>query len=158
MRIGIGFDAHKLIEGRPLFLGGVQIPFNKGLLGHSDADVLLHAIIDALLGATALGNIGQYFPDSDPGLEGISSIVLLEKTKKLLDENNYIVSNLDSVVILEQPRLETYWPQMKQVISNTLQIEPTAVSLKAKTTEKMGFTGRGEGISAMATVLVGIDT
>ncbi len=154
MRIGLGFDAHKFIEGRVLFLGGVNIPFNKGLAGHSDADVLLHAIIDAMLGAAALGNIGRFFPDTDPKYKDISSLTLLEETQKMLEEKNYKIVNMDCVLILEQPRLEKHWDSMKQVIGNILKISADQISLKAKTTETMGFTGRGEGIAAIANILL----
>lgn len=154
MRIGTGFDAHRLVSGRPLFLGSVEIPFEKGLLGHSDADVLLHAIIDALLGAAALGNIGRFFPDTDPSLKDISSLILLEKTKELLDKKGYSLVNIDTVIVLEEPRLDKYLDEMTAKIAETLATDKNNISIKPKTTEKMGFTGKGEGIAAMATVLI----
>jgi len=154
MRVGIGFDTHRLVEGRPLWLGGVNIPFKKGLEGHSDADVLIHAIIDALLGAAALGNIGQFFPDTDPKYKDISSIILLEKTRTVLDEAGYGIQNIDSIVILEEPRLEDYWQPMQEAISTALNIKLSQTSIKAKTSEEMGSIGRKEGIAAMATALL----
>ena len=157
MRVGIGFDTHRLVEGRPLWLGGVNIPFKKGLEGHSDADVLVHAIIDALLGAAALGNIGQFFPDTDPQYKDISSIILLEKTKAVLDEKDYFVENVDSIVILEEPRLQDYWQPMLEAISKALNIKLSQISIKAKTSEEMGSIGRKEGIAAMATALLKYD-
>jgi len=157
LRVGIGFDTHRLVEGRPLWLGGVNIPFKKGLEGHSDADVLVHAIIDALLGAAALGNIGQFFPDTDPQYKDISSIILLEKTKAVLDEKDYFVENVDSIVILEEPRLQDYWQPMLEAISKALNIKLSQISIKAKTSEEMGSIGRKEGIAAMATALLKYD-
>ncbi len=154
MRVGIGFDAHRFEEGRKLVLGGVDIDFEKGLKGHSDADVILHALIDALLGAASLGNIGQLFPASDPQYKDISSLILLKKAKELLEENGYKIVNIDSIVILEEPRLENYWQQMLARISTTIGIDKEQIGLKAKTTEKMGFTGRNEGIAAQAVVLI----
>ena len=154
MRIGIGFDAHRFAEQRPLFIGGVEIDFAKGLEGHSDADVLLHAVIDAMLGASALGNIGEHFSDSDPQYKDISSLSLLEKTRDLVAAKNYTISNIDAVVILEEPRLEQHRVHMQETISETLRIDTDQINVKAKTTEKMGFTGNKEGIAAMATVLL----
>lgn len=154
MRVGIGFDAHRFKEGRPLVIGGLRIEHDKGLEGHSDADVLLHALIDALLGAAALGNIGEHFPDNDPQYKDISSLLLLEKTNDLIRDKGYAIANIDAVVILEEPRLEKYREQMQSEISDTLNISPEKINVKAKTTEKMGFTGNKEGIAAMATLML----
>ena len=154
MRIGTGYDVHRLTEGRKLVLGGVEIPYEKGLLGHSDADVLLHAIMDALLGAAALGDIGQHFPDTDPAYEGISSIELLKCVGGLLARHGYEVENIDSIVIAQRPKLLPYRQQMRENIAASLGIEVGRVSVKATTEEGMGFTGRGEGIAAQAAVLL----
>lgn len=154
MRVGTGYDVHRLVEGRKLILGGVQIPYEKGLLGHSDADVILHAIMDALLGAAALGDIGQHFPDKDPQYEGISSLKLLEKVGELLDENNYVVENIDSTIIAQRPKMMNYLPQMRQNVADTLGIDLSQVSIKATTEEGLGFTGSGEGIAAQAVCLL----
>ena len=150
MRVGIGYDVHKLVENRALILGGVEIPWEKGLLGHSDADVLLHAIMDALLGAAALGDIGKHFPDTDPKYKGISSIKLLEHVGALLEENGYAVENIDAVVIAQRPKLLPYIPQMAENIAKTLCLEKNQVNVKATTEEGLGFTGSGEGISSQA--------
>jgi 2-C-methyl-D-erythritol 2,4-cyclodiphosphate synthase len=154
MRIGTGYDVHRFAEGRKLILGGVQIPYEKGLLGHSDADVIVHAIMDALLGAAALGDIGQHFPDSDPAYEGISSLILLEKCGKLLAEKGYSVGNIDSIIIAQQPKMMPYLEQMRANIADALQIGIGQVSVKATTEEHLGFTGRGEGIAAQAVCLL----
>jgi len=154
MRIGQGYDVHKLAENRPLVLGGVTIPYEKGLLGHSDADVLVHAVMDALLGAAALGDIGQHFPDSDPAYKGISSIELLKKAGGLLDDRGYIIENIDSTVIAQSPRLAPYRAQMAENIAAALGLDSSRVSVKATTEEGLGFTGRGEGISAQAITLL----
>ncbi len=154
MRVGIGFDAHRFKEGRPLIIGGIKIEHDKGLEGHSDADVLIHALIDALLGAAALGNIGEHFPDNDPQYKDISSLLLLEKTSDLIRDKGYDIANIDAVVILEEPRLEKYREQMQSEIGNTLNISPEKINVKAKTTEKMGFTGNKEGIAVMATLML----
>lgn len=154
MRIGTGFDSHRLTENRKLIIGGVEIPFEKGLLGHSDADVLLHAIIDALLGSMALGDIGTHFPDSDDRYKGISSLVLLEKTAELVEENGYTIENIDSTIIIQQPKMAPFIEKMRENIANSLKIDVSQVSVKAKTNEKMGFTGTGEGVEARATVLI----
>ena len=154
MRVGIGYDVHKLVENRALILGGVDIPWEKGLLGHSDADVLLHAIMDALLGAAALGDIGKHFPDTDPKYKGISSIKLLEHVGALLEENGYAVENIDAVVIAQRPKLLPYIPQMAENIAKTLGLEKNQVNVKATTEEGLGFTGTGEGISAQAIALL----
>ena len=148
MRIGQGYDVHRLVEGRKLIIGGVDIPYEKGLLGHSDADVLLHAVMDALLGAAALGDIGQHFPDSDERYKGISSIALLKEVGKILQEN------IDSTVIAQRPKLLPYRPQMAENIAAALGIEKEQVSVKATTEEGLGFTGTGEGISAQAIALL----
>ena len=150
MRIGQGYDVHRLVEGRKLIIGGVDIPYEKGLLGHSDADVLLHAVMDALLGAAALGDIGQHFPDSDERYKGISSIALLKEVGKILQENGYMIENIDSTVIAQRPKLLPYRPQMAENIAAALGIEKEQVSVKATTEEGLGFTGTGEGISAQA--------
>ena len=154
MRIGQGYDVHRLVEGRKLILGGVEIPYEKGLLGHSDADVLLHAVMDALLGAAALGDIGQHFPDSDERYKGISSVELLKEVGKILQENGYLIENIDSTVIAQRPKLLPYRPQMAKNIADALGIEPDQVSVKATTEEHLGFTGDGSGMAAHAVALV----
>ncbi len=154
-RIGHGYDAHRLVEDRALLLGGVNVPYEKGLLGHSDADVLLHAIMDALLGAAALGDIGQHFPDRDPQYKGISSLLLLEKTAALLHDAGYCVRNVDATVIAQRPKLMAFLPEMRKNIAEALGISVEAVSVKATTTEGMGFEGTGEGISAHAVAMIG---
>lgn len=154
MRVGLGYDVHKLVEGRDLILGGVKIPYEKGLLGHSDADVIVHAIMDALLGAAALGDIGQHFPDTDPKYEGISSIELLKHVGKLLEEHNYVIENIDSTIIAQRPKMMPHLPQMRKNVAEALGIEVNQVSIKATTEEGMGFTGTGEGISAQAICLL----
>ena len=154
MRIGQGYDVHRLVEGRRLIIGGVDIPYEKGLLGHSDADVLLHAVMDALLGAAALGDIGQHFPDSDERYKGISSIALLKEVGKILQENGYMIENIDSTVIAQRLKLLPYRPQMAENIAAVLGIEKEQVSVKATTEEGLGFTGTGEGISAQAIALL----
>ena len=155
MRIGHGYDVHKLCEGRELFLGGVNIPHTLGLLGHSDADVLIHALCDALLGAMALGDIGRHFPDNDDKYKGISSMILLGNVKKMMNERGYILGNCDITVIAQKPKLAPYIPQMVKNIADTLGCDTDAVNIKATTEEHLGFTGRCEGISAHAvTILV----
>lgn len=154
MRIGQGYDVHKLVEGRDLILGGVTIPYEKGLLGHSDADVLVHAIMDALLGAAALGDIGQHFPDTDPRYKGISSIELLKHVGALLDENHYLIENIDATIICQRPKLAPYRPQMAANIAEALHLNIRQVSIKATTEEGLGFTGSGEGISSQAITLL----
>ena len=154
MRIGQGYDVHKLVEGRDLILGGVTIPYEKGLLGHSDADVLVHAIMDALLGAAALGDIGQHFPDTDPRYKGISSIELLKHVGALLDENHYLIENIDATIICQRPKLAPYRPQMAANIAEALHLNIGQVSIKATTEEGLGFTGSGEGISSQAITLL----
>ena len=150
MRVGLGYDVHKLVEGRDLIIGGVQIPYEKGLLGHSDADVLLHAIMDALLGAAALGDIGKHFPDTDPKYKGISSIKLLEYVRELIDDELYVVGNIDATIIAQRPKMAPYIEQMRKNVADALAIEVNQVNIKATTEEGLGFTGSGEGISAQA--------
>ncbi|XCP84322.1 2-C-methyl-D-erythritol 2,4-cyclodiphosphate synthase [Roseburia hominis] len=150
MRVGMGYDVHRLTEGRDLILGGVQIPYEKGLLGHSDADVLLHAIMDALLGAAALGDIGKHFPDTDPQYKGISSMKLLEHVAGLLEENLYIVENIDATIIAQRPKMRPYIETMEEYIARALHVQKDQVNVKATTEEGLGFTGSGEGISAQA--------
>lgn len=154
MRIGQSQDIHCLVEGRDLIIGGVKIPFEKGLLGHSDADVLLHAIIEALIGAMGLGDIGKHFPDNDPKYKDISSLKLLEYTKKLLDENNYRINNIDSLVIIEKPKLAPYIEQMRNNIAYTLGIDIKQINIKATCAEGLGFVGNSQGAIAQAVVLI----
>lgn len=154
MRIGSGYDAHRLTEGRDLVLGGVKIPYEKGLLGHSDADVLLHAVMDALLGAAALGDIGLHFPDSDDAYKGISSMTLLEKTMEILEDKGYRIVNVDATVIAQAPKLRPYIDRMRENIASALKMKTEDVSVKATTEEGMGFTGTGEGIAASAVCLI----
>ncbi|AEE92296.1 2-C-methyl-D-erythritol-2,4-cyclodiphosphate synthase [Tepidanaerobacter acetatoxydans Re1] len=154
MRIGLGFDVHKLVAGRKLVLGGVIIPFEKGLLGHSDADVLVHAINDALLGAAALGDIGKHFPDNDPIYKDISSLILLKKVKELLSDAGYQVVNIDSVICAQKPKLSPYIDNMCKNIADTLEVDIDRINIKATTTEELGFEGRGEGISAQAICMI----
>lgn len=150
MRVGMGYDVHKLVEGRALILGGVTIEHTLGLLGHSDADVLVHAIMDALLGAAALGDIGKHFPDTDPQYKGISSMKLLEHVGKLLEESGYVIDNIDATVIAQKPKLRPYITQMEENIAKVLEISANQVNVKATTEEGLGFTGREEGIAAQA--------
>ena len=150
MRVGMGYDVHRLVEGRDLILGGVTIPYEKGLLGHSDADVLLHAIMDALLGAAALGDIGKHFPDTDDKYKGISSIKLLEHVGELLEEHNYQIVNLDATIIAQRPKMAPHILQMVKNVAETLHIDESQVNIKATTEEGLGFTGTGEGISSQA--------
>jgi 2-C-methyl-D-erythritol 2,4-cyclodiphosphate synthase len=154
MRVGFGYDVHAFVDNRPLVLGGVEIPHRRGLLGHSDADVLLHAICDALLGAAALGDIGCHFPDSDPAYKGISSLILLERTVTLIRERGLDLKNIDTTLVLQQPRLASYIPQMVENISKTANVVRSRINVKATTTERLGFTGREEGIAAYAVVLL----
>jgi len=150
MRVGIGYDVHRLVEGRRLILGGMEVPFGRGLLGHSDGDVLLHAICDALLGAAGKGDIGQHFPDTSPEYKDISSLVLLEKVKGLIKE--YRINNIDSIVIAQEPKLAPYLSKMKENIAKVVKIDKSKINIKATTTEKVGSIGRGEGIAAYAMV------
>jgi 2-C-methyl-D-erythritol 2,4-cyclodiphosphate synthase len=154
LRIGSGIDFHQLVKGRKLWIGGVNIPHNKGALGHSDADVLLHAICDALLGALCLGDIGKHFPDTDKSLKNIDSKILLAKTYALIKEKGYVIVNIDSNLCLEKPKVMPYATEMQKVISGILEINENDISIKATTTEKMGFAGREEGLFANATVLL----
>lgn len=150
MRIGMGYDVHRLTEGRKLIMGGVEIPYEKGLLGHSDADVLLHAIMDALLGAAALGDIGKHFPDTDPAYKGISSVKLLEHVGALLEENHFLIENIDATIIAQAPKMRPHIDLMRENIARALGIDAGQVNVKATTEEGLGFTGTGEGISAQA--------
>lgn len=153
-KVGYGYDAHSLTEGRPLILGGVAIPSTRGLLGHSDADVLLHAICDAILGAVSLGDLGTHFPDKDSRWKGVSSLHLLEETNRMAGEKGWRVGNVDSTICAQRPRLAAYIPHMVRNIASVLRVEESCVSVKATTTEGMGFVGRGEGIAAYAVVLL----
>ena len=154
MRIGHGYDVHKLVENRKLILGGVDIPFEKGLLGHSDADVLLHAVMDALLGAAALGDIGKLFPDTDDEFLGADSILLLKKVCEVLDNNHYKIVNIDSTVIAQRPKLKDYIDLMRSNIADACGVDVAQISVKATTEEKLGYTGSGEGISAHAVCII----
>lgn len=156
MRIGMGYDVHRLVEDRKMIMGGVEIPFEKGLLGHSDADVLLHAIMDALLGAAALGDIGRHFPDTDEAYCGISSIRLLERVGELLEENLFFIENIDATIIAQMPKMRPYIEDMRQNIADALGISLSQVNVKATTEEGLGFTGAGEGIAAQAICLLTI--
>lgn len=157
MRIGLGYDVHRLVEGRDLIIGGVNIPFEKGLLGHSDADVLLHAIMDSLLGASALGDIGTLFPDTDMRFKGISSINLLKEVGKLLTENGYVINNIDSTIIAQRPKMAPYIKEMRDNIAKALNIDLMKINVKATTEEGLGFTGTGEGISSQSICLLTMD-
>ncbi len=154
LRIGMGYDVHQLVEGRKLIMGGVEIPHEKGLLGHSDADVLLHAIMDALLGAIGQGDIGKHFPDTDPAYKGISSIALLEEVGKLLKSKKAVIHNIDSTIIAQRPKMAPHIPIMRENIAKALQIEVSQINIKATTEEKLGFTGAEQGISSQAITLV----
>jgi len=153
-RIGNGIDAHRFTTGRPLILGGIEIAFPMGLAGHSDADVLTHAIIDALLGAAALDDIGTHFPDDDPQYRNINSILLLQQVLEMLTKRGYKIGNLDTVIVTQEPKLQPHIPAIRQNLAREMNLPITDISVKAKTTEGMGFTGRGEGILSMATVLL----
>ncbi len=150
MRVGLGYDVHKLAPDRKMIIGGVEIPYELGLLGHSDADVLTHAIMDALLGAAALGDIGKHFPDTDPKYKGADSIELLREVKKLLDEELYFIENIDATIIAQKPKMAPYIPQMRETIAGALSLPVSRVNIKATTEEGLGFTGSGEGISSQA--------
>ena len=154
MRIGTGYDVHKLAEGRRLIIGGVDIPYEKGLLGHSDADVLVHAIMDALLGAAALGDIGKLFPDTDEKYKGADSLMLMREVRRILEENGFGIVNVDSTISAQAPKMKPHIEQMRQNIADALQVDVSCVSVKATTEERLGFTGRGEGISAQAVCLI----
>ena len=150
IRVGMGYDVHKLVEGRDLILGGVKIPWEKGLLGHSDADVLLHAIMDALLGAAALGDIGKHFPDTDAKYKGISSIKLLKYVGTLLEEHMYVINNIDATIVAQKPKMRPHIDAMIENVADALHIEKNRINIKATTEEGLGFTGNGQGISAQA--------
>jgi 2-C-methyl-D-erythritol 2,4-cyclodiphosphate synthase len=154
MRVGFGYDVHRLVEGRPLILGGIEIEYERGLLGHSDADVLLHAICDAMIGAGALGDIGVHFPDTDPAYKDVSSLVLLKRTMELLAERGFRLKNIDSTIVAQRPKLFSFIPRMVERICLCVGLEPGCVNVKAKTTETLGFAGREEGIAAYAVALV----
>ncbi|WP_300260708.1 2-C-methyl-D-erythritol 2,4-cyclodiphosphate synthase [Clostridium sp.] len=154
MRIGMGYDVHKLVENRDLILGGVKIPYEKGLLGHSDADVLLHAIMDSLLGAAALGDIGKHFPDTDPKYKGADSIKLLEFVGELLNKNNYKISNIDATIIAQSPKMAPHIKAMRENIAKALNINLDQINVKATTEEGLGFTGSGKGISSQSICLL----
>ncbi len=154
MRIGHGYDVHRLVEGRRLILGGVEIPYEKGLLGHSDADVLTHALMDALLGAAALGDIGKLFPDNDPNYEGADSVGLLREVRRVLSENGYRVGNVDCTVIAQRPKLAPFIPRMREILAEAMGVELNRVSVKATTEEGLGFSGEGLGIAAHAVALI----
>lgn len=150
MRIGFGYDVHKLVEDRKLIMGGIEIPHEKGLEGHSDADVLTHAIMDALIGAAALGDIGKHFPDTDSQYKNIFSMELLKKTKKILNEHGFLINNIDCTIVAEKPKFASYIPEMKKAYMDVLGMEENEINIKATTTERLGFTGRKEGIAAYA--------
>ena len=154
MRIGMGYDVHKLVEGRDLIIGGVKIPYEKGLLGHSDADVLLHAIMDAILGAAALGDIGKHFPDTDPKYEGADSIMLLKEVADIVDKEHYVIENIDATIIAQAPKMRPFIDEMRINIAQALRISLSQVNVKATTEEGLGFTGSGEGISSQAICLL----
>lgn len=156
MRVGMGYDVHRLVEDRKLVIGGVEIPYEFGLLGHSDADVLLHAIMDALLGAASLGDIGRHFPDSDDRYKGISSIRLLECVRDLLQENGFIIENIDVTIIAQKPKMAPYREQMEENIAKALKIDKNQINIKATTEEGLGFTGNGEGISSQAICMLSL--
>ncbi|OAA86634.1 2-C-methyl-D-erythritol 2,4-cyclodiphosphate synthase [Clostridium ljungdahlii] len=158
MKIGLGYDVHKLVYNRPLILGGVNIPFEKGLMGHSDADVLLHAIMDSLLGALCLGDIGKHFPDNDDKYKNISSLRLLSHVSALIKEKGYTIGNIDSIIIAERPKLSPYIQDMRVNIAKTLNITTSVISVKATTEEGLGFTGKGEGIAAQSICLLTADS
>ena len=154
MRVGMGYDVHKLTENRDLILGGVNIPWEKGLLGHSDADVLIHAVMDALLGAAALGDIGKHFSDTDPAYKGISSVKLLTHVMELLRQNHFSVGNVDAVIIAQKPKMAPHIPQMRKNLAQAMGVEENRINIKATTEEGLGFTGRGEGIASQAICLL----
>jgi 2-C-methyl-D-erythritol 2,4-cyclodiphosphate synthase len=154
MRIGLGYDVHQLVKDRKLILGGLEIPFDKGLLGHSDADVLIHAIIDGMIGALSLGDIGELFPDNDDTFKNISSLLLLEEVNKIITGKKWIIGNIDVVLMAEKPKLRPFFPEINRILSKKLNISKDQLSLKATTTEKLGFIGREEGIACQAIVLL----
>ena len=152
IRVGFGYDVHRLVEGRPLILGGVKIPYVKGLLGYSDADVLTHAVIDAILGALGKGDIGRHFPDSDPAYKGVDSLFLLKKVVKFAHDERFAINNLDATVVAQEPKLTTYLNDMEERLSGVLEVDPQVVNVKATTTEGLGLCGREEGLAAYAVV------
>ncbi|MBW1693094.1 MAG: 2-C-methyl-D-erythritol 2,4-cyclodiphosphate synthase [Deltaproteobacteria bacterium] len=154
MRVGLGYDIHRLVPGRKLVLGGVTIPFDKGLIGHSDSDVLVHAVCDALLGAANLGDIGVHFPDTDPTFKGISSIKLLAKTHRMVKNNGFKIINIDSVIFIETPKISPFRDEMRKNIALAIEIDPDCINVKATTTEGLGIIGKGEGIGAMCVALI----
>ncbi|MBQ6868641.1 MAG: 2-C-methyl-D-erythritol 2,4-cyclodiphosphate synthase [Clostridia bacterium] len=154
MRIGNGYDVHKLVEGRDLILGGVKVPYEKGLLGHSDADVLAHAVIDAIIGALGIGDIGTHFPDTDEKYKGADSLVLLKRTGEMAKEMGYKIVNIDSIVVAQKPKLLPYIKQMRENMANVLEMDPADVNVKAKTEEKLGFTGNLEGMKSYAVCII----
>ncbi|MGD8282859.1 MAG: 2-C-methyl-D-erythritol 2,4-cyclodiphosphate synthase [Desulfobacterales bacterium] len=154
MRIGIGYDIHRFVADRKLILGGVEIPFGKGLLGHSDADVLVHAVCDALLGAAGMGDIGLHFPDSDPRYKDVSSLVLLADVNEMIRNKSYTIQNVDTIIFAENPRISPYRRKMQQNLAATIAVEPSCINIKATTTEGLGMIGEGEGIGAMSVVLI----
>ncbi|HEX3032420.1 MAG TPA: 2-C-methyl-D-erythritol 2,4-cyclodiphosphate synthase [Bacillota bacterium] len=156
MRVGIGYDVHRLVEGRALILGGVQVPHSLGLLGHSDADVLLHAVKDALLGAAGAGDIGKHFPDTDPEYKGISSLLLLGRVREIIEAGGYVLNNLDAVIVAQKPKLAPFIPQMVENIAGVMGVEAGRVNVKATTTEGLGFAGTEEGIAAYAVVTLAV--
>jgi len=154
MRVGIGYDVHKLVTGRKLILGGVVIPFEKGLLGHSDADVLVHAVCDALLGAAAMGDIGLHFPDTDPKFKDISSIKLLAETNAMVHREGFTIGNIDTIIFAEAPKIGPYRKMMQEKLASTVEVEPSCLNIKATTTEGLGIIGKGDGIGAMCVALL----
>jgi len=155
MRIGFGYDVHRLVHGRPLILGGVQVPFGRGLAGHSDADVLTHAIIDALFGAAGVGDIGRHFPDTDPGYKNISSLFLLTRAGQIIKEKGLDIGNIDAVIVAQEPRLADHLPRMEELLAQALGIKKEKINVKATTTEGLGFAGSGDGMAAYAIVSLG---
>lgn len=154
MRVGTGYDVHPLVRGRRLMLGGVEVPFDQGLEGHSDGDAVIHAIIDALLGAAGLGDIGIHFPSSDPGLKGISSLILLQRIRSLLEQDGWRIANVDATIIAERPKLTPYVPQMREAIARALEVETERISVKSTTSKGLGFIGQGQAIAVHAVALV----
>lgn len=154
IRTGIGYDVHQLKEGLPLWLGGIEVPHSKGLVGHSDADVLIHAVCDALLGAAALGDIGKHFPDTDPAYKGIDSKILLQKVCELIESKGYKIGNVDAILCMQKPKVAAYIPAMRETLARVMRMDVEDISVKATTTEHLGFEGREEGISAIANVLI----
>jgi 2-C-methyl-D-erythritol 2,4-cyclodiphosphate synthase len=154
MRVGTGYDVHPLVRGRRLMLGGIEVPFDQGLEGHSDGDAVIHAIIDALLGAAGLGDIGIHFPSSDPGLKGISSLILLQRIRSLLEQDGWHIANVDATIIAERPKLTPYVPQMREAIARALEVETERISVKSTTSKGLGFIGQGQAIAVHAVALV----